>query len=60
MESDGGKGGSSCLGVLLEEVRKKCKESGGKGISIIESTGGQPGVQNSNRKNVGKARCRNF
>lgn len=39
MASDVGKGGSSHLGALLEEVRKKCKESSGKGILIIESRG---------------------
>lgn len=59
-ESDGGKGGSSRLRSLLEEVRKKCKESSGKGFLIIESRGGQPRVQNLSRKNVEKARCRNF
>lgn len=42
-ESDGGKGGSSRLRSLLEEVRKKCKESSGKGFLIIESRGGNLG-----------------
>lgn len=59
MESDGGRGGSSCIRAFLEEVRKKCKESGGKGILIIESRGGQPRVQHLSRKNVKKACCRN-
>ena len=59
MELDGGKGGSSRLRALLEEVRKKCEESGGKGILIIESRGGQPRVQNFSRKNVEKSHCRN-
>lgn len=52
-----GKGGSSCFGALVEEVRKKCKESSGKGILIIESRGGQPRVQNFSSKNV---ESRNF
>lgn len=59
-ESLGGNGGSSCLGALLEEVRKTCKESSGKGILITESRGGQPRVQNFSHKNVVKANCRNF
>jgi len=44
MTLDGGKGGSSHLRALLEEVGKKCKESSGKGILITESRGGQPRV----------------
>jgi len=59
-ESDGGKGGSSSRGAPLEEVRKQCKESGIKGILIMESSGGQPRVQKFRRKNVEKAQCRNF
>lgn len=55
MESHGEREAVAALELFWKRSEKKCKESGGKGILIIESRGGQPWVQNFSSKNVEKA-----